>query len=93
MNYHYPLDESWTKQEVIAVVHFFTLVEKAYEHRVRRRELLDAYNIFKQIVPSKSEEKKFFAEFQKASGYSSYAVVKQARNEQRDVIKMSNAKP
>lgn len=31
MDYHYPLNELWSKQEILDVVHFFTVIEKHYE--------------------------------------------------------------
>ncbi|GAB4072287.1 UPF0223 family protein [Barrientosiimonas marina] len=89
MDYHYPLDDSWSTQEVIDVVHFFSCVEKAYEQNVNREELLAAYQKFKQVVPGKSEEKTYFREFERASGYASFPVVKEARNSETKTIKMS----
>jgi len=89
MSYHYPIDTTWTKQEVIDVVGFFTLVEQAYETSVERDIFIAAYRKYKQIVPSKSEEKQSFAAFQKASGYSSYHVVKEARKTTEKMIKMN----
>ncbi|EQB36556.1 MULTISPECIES: UPF0223 family protein [Virgibacillus] len=80
MNYHYPIDETWSKEEVIQVVQFFSLVEQAYEKKIDRDVFLAAYREFKRIVPSKSEEKKLFSSFEQGSGYSSFQVVKQARN-------------
>ncbi|WP_174613117.1 UPF0223 family protein [Virgibacillus ihumii] len=88
MSYHYPFDESWSKQEIIDVVQFFNLIENAYEKQVRRDDVLAAYNRFKSIVPAKSEEKTYFATFEKASGYKCYPVVKQARNTEGKFIKM-----
>lgn len=88
MNYSYPIDETWSKQEIIDVVNFFTLIEKAYESQVPREDLLIVYRRFKEIVPSKSEEKKIFAEFTKSSGYSPYHVVKKARESEEKTIKM-----
>ncbi|WP_138415093.1 UPF0223 family protein [Aquibacillus sediminis] len=79
MNYSYPIDETWTKQEIIDVVNFFSMVEKAYETNVNRDDLLLAYTRFKQIVPSKSEEKQLCGKFEKGSGYSCYRTVKKAR--------------
>lgn len=79
MNYHYPIDETWTKEEIVDVVNFFSLVEQGYEKTVNRGELLLLYNRFKQIVPTKSEEKKLFSAFETVSGYSSYHLVKEAR--------------
>ncbi|MUK89578.1 hypothetical protein GMD78_14515 [Ornithinibacillus sp. L9] len=89
MNYQYPFDISWSKQEVIDVIHFFTLIERAYEKGVGREELMNAYRKFKQIVPSKSEEKQIFADFEKESGYSSYHTVKQAKDQDASgIVKM-----
>ncbi|TMN23448.1 UPF0223 family protein [Lentibacillus cibarius] len=88
MNYHYPLDDSWSKQEVIDVVNFFALVEQAYEKQVQREDVLAAYHRFKRIVPSKSEEKTYFREFERASGYACFPVVKKARNSDEKNIRM-----
>ncbi|WP_028782631.1 UPF0223 family protein [Thalassobacillus devorans] len=79
MNYTYPIDETWSKQEIIDVVNFYSLVEQAYEKSVKRDELMLAYTRFKQIVPSKSEEKQLCGKFEKESGYSCYRTVKKAR--------------
>jgi uncharacterized protein YktA (UPF0223 family) len=88
MNYSYPFDTSWTKEEVIDVVQFFSLVEKAYEKGMDRQILLAGYRKFKQVVPSKSEEKKYFAEFEKDSGYSCYQTIKNARETENGIVKM-----
>lgn len=89
MNYQYPLEETWNTEEIVDVIHFFNLIEKAYEESIDRDDLLKAYRRFKEIVPSKSEEKIYFADFQKSSTYSSYHVVKKAResNVQRIAMK------
>lgn len=89
MSYHYPIDTAWAKQEIIDVVGFFTLIEQAYETSIERDILIAAYQKFKNIVPSKSEEKKYFAEFQKSSGYSSYHVIKKARETTGKIIRMN----
>ena len=48
----------------------------------------EAYNDFKEIVPSKSEEKKMFKEYEKASGYVPYLLIKQLKTaEAADIIK------
>ncbi|MGJ9458570.1 UPF0223 family protein [Oceanobacillus sp. CF4.6] len=88
MSYEYPIDETWSTEEIIDVVNFFSLVEKAHEKQVQRQEILMLYNRFKQIVPSKSEEKTLFAQFETVSGYSSYKTVKKAKETKEDVIKM-----
>ncbi|AVQ98912.1 UPF0223 family protein [Oceanobacillus sp. M65] len=88
MNYQYPLDETWSKQEIIDVVNFFSLMEKAYESKVNRQNVLAVYSRLKEIIPSKSEEKKVFDAFEKESGYSSYKVVKKARETNEELFSM-----
>ncbi|SHF48317.1 UPF0223 family protein [Ornithinibacillus halophilus] len=87
-NYQYPFDLDWSKQEIVEVIQFFTKIEKAYESGIQREDLLKSYQRFKEIVPSKSEEKQYFQEFQKESGYSSYHAVKTAREGNEKIIKM-----
>ena len=90
MNYTYPIDETWSKEEIIDVVNFYSLVEQAYEKSVKRDELMLAYTRFKQIVPSKSEEKQLCGKFEKESGYSCYRTVKKAKElENGDKVSMS----
>lgn len=89
VNYSYPLDEEWSKTDMIDVVHFFNMIEKAYESSVNCADLLAAYQRFKEIVPSKSQEKVCFADFQKSSSYSSYHVVKKARESNAKFITMN----
>ncbi|MFB1051895.1 UPF0223 family protein [Paraliobacillus sp. JSM ZJ581] len=79
MNYSYPLNESWTTDEIIDVVNFLSLIEKANEQSVKHDDLIFAYQCFKQIVPSKSEEKQIDKHFQQSTGYSIYRTMKQAR--------------
>lgn len=79
MNYNYPLRSDWSTDEIIAVTAFYRVIERAYEEGVEREEILTAYQQFKTIVPSKSEEKKLFREFERASGYRSYPIVREAR--------------
>ncbi|CDQ19893.1 Uncharacterized protein YktA, UPF0223 family [Halobacillus karajensis] len=90
MSYTYPIDEVyWTKEEIIDVVNFYSMVEQAYENGVDRDELMLAYTRFKQIVPSKSEEKTLCGQFEKESGYSCYQAVKQAKSLTKgDKVKM-----
>lgn len=89
-SYQYPIEESWTKQEIIEVVHFFHLIENAYESAVNRNELLSAYRQFKKIVPSKSDEKTYFSQFETSSGYSSYHVIKKIKETIMDEISIRN---
>ncbi len=79
MEYSYPLSTDWTTQEMVDVVHFFEVVEAAYETGIKREEVMAKYRRFKEIVPSQAEEKSIFRDFEKASGYVSYKVVKLAK--------------
>lgn len=78
LEYQYPINELWSKQEIIDVVHFFTVIEKFYEKSADDNEVINSYRRFKEIVPSKSEEKTYFKEFESATGYKVYPVVKKA---------------
>ncbi|TWT16763.1 UPF0223 family protein [Streptococcus sp. sy010] len=79
-NYSYPIDVSWSTSELTAVLHFLGLVEQAYEGHVTAENLLEAYQAFKQVVPSKAQEKQLDREFEKNSGYSTYRAVQEAKN-------------
>ena len=58
MEYQYPIDYDWSTAEIIDVIHFFEAVERAYEKGIERDQMLAIYRRFKEIVPSKAEEKK-----------------------------------
>jgi len=79
MEYQYPIDYSWTTNETVDVIHFFQCIEKAYEKGIDKDSLMSAYRKFKVIVPSKAEEKKLCNEFEELSGYSSYRMIKKAK--------------
>ena len=77
--YSYPLDLSWSTEELASVLYFFNDVEDAYEEKIEARKLLDSYKAFKNVVPSKSEEKRLGREFETVSGYSLYRAVEAAK--------------
>ena len=64
MEYQYPLDYDWSNEEMVTMVKFYEAIEKAYEKGIIREELMGLYRRFKEIVPSKAEEKKIDKEFQ-----------------------------
>ena len=80
MEYSYPLRTDWKTDEIISVITFYEIIEQAYEDGARQEEIMNAYREFKKIVPSKAEEKSLLKEFEEASGYSSYRIVKSAKN-------------
>ncbi|KGR73069.1 UPF0223 family protein [Streptococcus phocae subsp. salmonis] len=82
-NYHYPLDLSWSTEEISSVLHFLNQVELAYESKVKAEDLLSSYVTYKQIVKSKAQEKQIDRDFQKASGYSTYQALKTAKEKEK----------
>jgi uncharacterized protein YktA (UPF0223 family) len=83
-----PISLDWSTEEVVDVIRFFEVVEKAYKGGVEREKLLVHYRRFKEIVPSKSEEKQLFKQYDEELGISSYQVIKKAREETSAKIKM-----
>jgi len=88
MKYQYPIDPDWTTDEIITIVQFFEQVERAYETKVNREELLQRYREFKRIVPSTREEKHIFKRFKQISTYDSYFAVKKAQESHVKEISM-----
>ncbi|MBT2756167.1 UPF0223 family protein [Mesobacillus foraminis] len=88
MEYQYPIDHTWSTDEIIDVIRFFEGIEQAYEKGIDREALMAAYRRFKEIVPGKSEEKKIFNEFEEESGYSSYRTIKAAKELPAGKVKM-----
>jgi uncharacterized protein YktA (UPF0223 family) len=79
MEYQYPIDYTWSTDEIVDVIKFFEAIEKAYEKGIERDEVMNTYRRFKEIVPSKAEEKTICGEFEEISGYSSYRTIKKAK--------------
>lgn len=89
-NYSYPLDFSWSTEELSFVLSFLNQVEKAYEGGVEASMLLKRYASFKQVVKSKGEERRIDREFEAVSGYSTYRAVKAAQEKQKGVIRLGS---
>lgn len=87
-NYSYPLDPLWSTEEITTVLHFLSLVEKAYESKVNKDQLLEAYKTFKTVVPAKAAEKRLDREFQEVSGFSIYQAVKAAQNQDKGWVSL-----
>ncbi len=89
MDYQYPIQPDWSTTEIIDVIAFFQSIEKAYESGISREALMNAYRRFKEIVPSKAEEKNLCDDFEEMSGYSSYRAIKKGKESSgSDKIKM-----
>ncbi|MEW8971767.1 UPF0223 family protein [Mesobacillus jeotgali] len=79
MEYQYPIDYTWSTDEIVDVIHFYECIEKAYEKGIDRDLLLQAYRRFKEVVPGKAQEKTLFNEFEEVSGYVPYQAVKEIK--------------
>ncbi len=88
MNYHYPLDDEWSKQEVIDVVNFFLLWSRRMRNRSRGRMCLLLIRSSSVLSLPKVRKKTYFREFEQASGYAAFPVVKKARNSDQKNIRM-----
>jgi len=88
MDYQYPISLDWSTEEIVDVIKFFECIEKAYENGIERSLLMASYRRFKEIVPSKAEEKTICNEFEEVSGYSAYKVVKKGKDSDEISIKM-----
>lgn len=86
--YSYPLDPDWTTDEIVKVVEFFEAVENGHEEGIKASELQARYRRFKEVVPSKSEEKTLFKEFREQSGFESFTLVRQLKDAgDQDIIR------
>ncbi|WLR53638.1 UPF0223 family protein [Mesobacillus subterraneus] len=79
MEYQYPIDYTWSTDEIVDIIHFYECIEKSYEQGIDRDTLLRAYRRFKEIVPGKAEEKTLFKEFEEVSGFEAYQAVKEIK--------------
>ena len=79
MEYSYPLSTDWSTTEMVDVVHFFEAVEAAYEKGIKRELFMSRYKRFKEIVPAQAQEKTICREFEEASNYVPFRVVKLAK--------------
>ncbi|AGU81859.1 hypothetical cytosolic protein [Streptococcus anginosus] len=87
-NYRYPLDMSWSTEELASVLSFLNDVEQVYEAKIAAEKILASYQRFKKIVPSKAEEKRIGREFETASGYSLYRAVQAAKQKEKGTFSL-----
>lgn len=86
MEYNYPLDYTWSTDDIIDVVALYNAVEQAYEKGISKEDFLTAYRRFKNVVGTKSEEKQIDKQFEEVSGYSIYRVFQASK--ESDWIKL-----
>ncbi|UDM32503.1 UPF0223 family protein [Lentilactobacillus laojiaonis] len=80
-NYQYPIMSDWNIDEINTVIKFFQQVELAYENKdgVLASAVKSAYNDYRQVVPSKMEQKQLEKQFKNESSYEPYQVIKLAQ--------------
>ncbi|NQI70003.1 UPF0223 family protein [Streptococcus suis] len=89
-NYSYPLDFSWSTEEISSVLSFLNQVEAAYEKGADASVILTSYKEFKDVVKSKGQERQIDREFEEVSGYSTYQVIKAAKEKGKGVVRLGN---
>jgi uncharacterized protein YktA (UPF0223 family) len=90
-NYSYPIISDWSQSELITMMNLYTSVEDAYENSngVSTQKIMDLYDKFKKINPSKMEQKRIDREFLNISGYSLYKTWVASKRSKFKNIKMS----
>lgn len=69
---------------------FLNQVEAAYEKGADAANILTAYKNFKEVVKSKGQERQIDRDFEDVSGYSTYRVIKAAKEKGKGVIRLEN---
>lgn len=69
---------------------FLNQVEATYEKGADASAILTSYKLFKEVVKSKGQERQIDREFQEVSGYSTYQVVKAAKEKGKGVVRLGN---
>lgn len=87
-NYTLPIDSNWTIDDIVTVSVFVDKVLKVYENGVLKVTLLAQYDKFRQVIPSKSEQKQFDRNFEQQTGFSIYRTIKLAQATTKDRIKV-----
>ena len=86
-NYTLPIDGSWTVDDIVVVSHFIDSVLAVYETGVAKNTLMARYAAFREIMPAKSEQKRFDRDFERQTGYSIYQTMKLAENTTKDRVR------
>lgn len=69
---------------------FLNQVEAAYEKGADASVILTSYKEFKDVVKSKGQERQIDREFEEVSGYSTYQVIKAAKEKGKGVVRLGN---
>ncbi|MGM0139537.1 hypothetical protein IGI65_001993 [Enterococcus sp. DIV0755b] len=88
--YQYPLDLSWSTEEMVTVMKMWEALEAANEKGIQATTFLKSYENFKKVVPSIGEERRLGKEFENLSGYSLYHTLKLAKQNPTGRLKVKN---
>ena len=77
--FSYPMLDGWNTEDIVKVSQFYSAVATAYEASIATEDLMAAYHAFKEVVPSKAEEKQLGRTFEAESGYSMYRTIQMAK--------------
>ena len=57
MDYNYPLDYTWSTEDIIDVMALYNAVEQAYEQGISKEEFMKAYRQFKKCRSKQKRRK------------------------------------
>ncbi|QLE64268.1 hypothetical protein LROSL1_1451 [Furfurilactobacillus rossiae] len=87
-NIDLPLDDQWSRQEIVVATRLYELVLEANETGADREKLLAAYDLFTQMMPSKGQRRQLDRQFEKQAGVSIYTTIKQAQSSPRKRLRI-----
>lgn len=85
-NYQVPIDGNWDVKDMVAVSNLVDAVLQVYEGGCDRNLLIENYRLFSEVIPSKSEQKKFDRDFEAQTGHSIYRTMQLTKNGNNRVI-------
>lgn len=86
-NYTLPIDSNWTVEDIVNVSNLIDGVLAVYETGISKRVLLARFDMFREVIPAKSEQKQFDRNFEQQTGYSIYKTMQLARKEIKDKVR------
>ncbi|CAM3067578.1 UPF0223 family protein [Leuconostoc rapi] len=86
-NYTLPIDSNWTVEDIVKVSNLIDGVLAVYETGISKRILLERFDMFREVMPAKSEQKQFDRDFEQQTGYSIYKTMQLAQKTIRDKVR------
>ena len=74
--YDFEIDyDLFNTEEIVKIFNFFGLILKNAKHPVNKKELLDSYREYRNILNNKTLEKQYDKNFEKKTGISIYKTI------------------